>query len=367
VRALFHHPRAEWDGRARAFAVAARGLRARGWTVRYACCPDTEPARRAAALGLAVHALRPGEGVLAGSGALARALREHDVDAVFVHGERAQLAAAGGAWRAGQGVVVRRFAAGESAEVGRAARAAQRTAPLALLCTWPEQAAALPRALGALAVITGDLGVEPPPDAPHPRREGPIRRVVVVQARGARPRVASVLRTVAMLAPRHPELRVALVGPGADDEELRLHAAALGVNRVVAHLGAGTDTAALLGDADVAWVAADGDDGAFGALDALAAGVPVLAERGSDAARYVPAPIAGTHLAPDDVPGAAAVLARLLAHAAEREAMGAAGRARVARGHTEAAMVDAFARAAEVARERHRPRTWGARHQAERG
>ncbi|MGZ8413926.1 MAG: glycosyltransferase, partial [Gemmatirosa sp.] len=120
-------------------------------------------------------------------------------------------------------------------------------------------------------------------------------------------------------------------------------------------------------DADLGWVIADGDDGAFGVLDALAAGVPVLVDRGTDAARYVPDAIGGVHLEPGDVAGAAAVVAQLLAHDADRHSMGAAGRARVARIFTEAAMLDGFTRAAAAARERARPRAWGARHPADRG
>jgi hypothetical protein len=358
VRALFHHPHAEWDGRARAFAAVARGLRGRGWEVRFACCPDTEPERRAEALGLPVHPLTLGDGVIAGSGALARALREQLVDVVFVHGERAHLAAAGAAWRAGRAVIVRRFGAGEAPELGRAVRATLSRATTAALCTWPEQAAALQagRAAGAgLAVVgTADVGVEAGADGARPRREGPLRRVVCVHARGARTRTATVLRTVAMLAPRHPELRVALVGPGSDDEELRLHAAAVGVNRVVSHHGDVGTAEALLAEADLAWVVADGDDGAFGVLDALAAGVPVVVERGSDAARYVPDAIGGVHLEGGDVPAAAAALAQLLAHDADRQSMGAAGRSRVARTHSEVAMLEGFARVAAEARARAR-------------
>ncbi|MDF1503084.1 glycosyltransferase [Roseisolibacter sp. H3M3-2] len=355
MRALFHHPHAEWDGRARAFAVAARGLRRRGWETRFACCPGTEPERRAEALGIPVHPLAPDAGIIGGSGALARALREHLVDVLYVHGERAHLAAAGGAWRAERGVIVRRFGAGEDASLGRAARATLGQAPMAALCTWAEQAAALPADAGLAAVVTADLGVEADAEGARPRREGPLRRVVCVQTRAVRARTASVLRTVAMLAPRHPELRVALVGPGADDEELRLHAAAVGVNRLVSHHAAASP-ADLLAEADLAWVIADGDDGAFGVLEALGAGVPVLVERGSDAARYVPDAIGGAHLPPEDVPAAAATLAQLLAHDADRQSMGAAGHARVARSHGEAAMLDGFARVAIEAHARARRR-----------
>lgn len=357
MRALFHHPHHEWTGAARAFATAARGLAARGWQVTFACCPDGEAQRHAAALGLPVYSLAAGEGVMGSSGSLARALREQFVEVVFVHGERAQLAAAGATWRASRGAVVRRFCAGETPQLSRTARTAMRTTATGFLCTWPEQAGALPENAAQLGVVVADLGVGADATPPERRDAVPHKRIVCVYERAARARLSTLLRAVAMLAPRHPELRVALVGPGSDDEELRLHAAALGVNRVIAHLGDRSDAAELFDEADLGWVVADGDDGAYGVLDCLSAGVPVLVERGSDAARYVPDALGGVHLEPGDAAGTAAVVAQLLAHAGERQAIGAAGRARVARTYTEAAMLDGFARAATGARDRTRWRT----------
>ena len=358
MKALFHHPAAEWDGQARAFAAAARGLGARGWDTLFACCPATDAHRRAEANGLRVHPLARDEGFVAGSTALARAVREQAVEVVFVHGERAQLAAAGGTWRASRGLVVRRFSVGEQPELGRAARTAMRSTPTALLCTWPEQWATLPK---ELTVVTGDVGVPTPGDRSEERvlhtgsRDGGLRRVVGICGRDGRGRTSTLLRTVAMLAPRHPELRVALVGPGSEDEELRIHAAALGVHRLVSHLGGRSEASDLLAEAHLGWVLADGDDGAFGALDCMAAGVPALVERESHAARYAPDAIGAVHLEPGDVAAAAAVVARLLARDGERQAMGAAGRARVARAFPESAMLDGFERAALGARGRAAP------------
>ena len=91
------------------------------------------------------------------------------------------------------------------------------------------------------------------------------------------------------------------------------------------------------------------------AAHALLAPCP-LAERGSTAARYVADAITGLHLAPGDVPGTAAVLAQLFAGDETRRAMGNAGRSRVARTYTEAAMLDGFERAALAARDRTRAR-----------
>lgn len=375
MRALFYHPSDAWDGHARVFLAAARGLAARGWNVTVATAPEGEPRRRILEAGFPAIGVDPDVRPVLGSGELADLVRDHFVEVVFVHGERAQLAAATACWRAGRGAVVRRVGAGERLTLGRAARTAMGRVATGFLFTWPEssdepgvtaapapalaaggtataappRAARAPRTLGA---VVADLGV---PLAAEPAvGAAAAPTIVCVQHPAAVRATQTVLRAAALLAPRHPELRVHLVGPGADDEGLRLHAAALGVTRAVVGEPGDVDATALLGDAALAWVVADGDDGALGALDAMAAGVPVLCPRGGTAARYVPDGIAGLHLAADDVHGTAAALARLLAAHEDRATMGHAGRARVARAHAEAAMVDGFAAAATAARDRSR-------------
>lgn len=366
MRALFYHPSHVWTGSARAFAHAGRGLARRGWQVTFACAEEGEARRHAERLGLHVVAVEADANVLGATGDLARVVREQFAEAVFVHGERDHLVAAGAVWRAGRGAVVRRVPAGEQLTVGRTLRTALARQASCFLFTTPAQAEALgarerPLALGS---VVAELGVELPPLAPPPaagddeppRPAGRLapRTLVCVHEPRAQLATATMLRATAMLAPRHPGLRVALVGPGADDEGLRMHAAALGINRVVEHLGDRVEAPALLPHAALAWVVAAGDDGGFGALDAMAARVPVLVERGSVAAGYAPDGIAGVHLEPGDVPGTAAVIAQLLTAEPDRLAMGAAGRARVERTNALDPMVDGFARAAAAARDRTR-------------
>lgn len=372
MRAVFHHPGGRWCGEARAFVAAARGLAAQGWQARLATPPGSPAHVQAERAGVPTAALDGAISIVAAVGGLARIVRGLAAEVVFAHGGRGHAVAAGAVWRAGRGAVVRRVPAGASLVLGgAAARAALRTASTGFLCTWPEQAEAVPPAARS-SVVVADLGVpsdgdndaSAPADTPDSAPSGG-RRIVCAYEPTAHLRVATVLRAVAMLAPRHPDLRVVLAGPGAADEGLRMHAAALGIHHLVrvhdpgrnAEVGAGgaasADAAradANLAGAAAAWVVAAGDDGAFGALDAMAAGVPVLAERGATAARYVADAITGLHLAPNDVPGTAAVLAQLLAGDDARRAMGNAGRARVARTYTEAAMLDGFARAAAAAR-----------------
>ncbi|GJG88021.1 hypothetical protein tb265_32020 [Gemmatimonadetes bacterium T265] len=345
---LFYHPDAVADGRARAFVAGARGLADAGWRVALAthAAATHGAAALAAAQGIPVLTLPPSTTLVGATAELSRAIRTHLAEVVFVHGERAHVVAAGAAWRAQRSAVVRRVGAGEALTFGASARAALRAAATGVLCTWPEQASAVP-ARAALGAVVADLGV--PERAPA--HDGPGCRVRCTVAPGAELRAALVLRVAAMIAPRHRDLELAFVGPGVRDEALAMHAAALGIrHRVTWHETLPADAP----DPDVAWVAAGSDDGAFAALDAMAAGVPVLAERGSAPARYVADGITGLHLIPGDVPASAAVLARLLGQADARAAMGAAGRSRARRAYAESAMVDGFARAVAAARDRTR-------------
>lgn len=160
------------------------------------------------------------------------------------------------------------------------------------------------------------------------------------------------LRVVALLAERHPELRLIFLGPGSEEADLRVHAAALRITRVVSFMGERDDFLSIVALADLGWVVSAGDDGAYALLDLLASRVPVIAERGTLAQHYVPDGIAGIVLPPGDAHDAAAAVARLLAHGESRLAMGGAAHSRVAREYTEQAMVETFERAAAAASDR---------------
>jgi glycosyltransferase involved in cell wall biosynthesis len=217
---------------------------------------------------------------------------------------------------------------------------------------------------GAFEPVAADLGVSVqsieqvrPASLAAIGTKGGSQLIACVYDPTARRRVAALLRAVALLAPRHPGLRLVIVGPGSDDEDLRMHAAALGITDIVSHLGQPQDQQAVLSAAELAWVAAGGDNAAFGYLDLMALRVPVLAERDTLSQRYVADGISGVLLAQPDPGTMAARIAVLLAHEERRAAMGNAGRARVSRDFSEQGMIEGFERATEVARDRTRWRT----------
>lgn len=362
MHVLFYIADPRWQGSTRVFAAAATGLAARGYDVTIVCPPESAAEQQLTRLDVEVVPLEAEGGWLAVGRRLRRVLRERMVETVFVHTEREQLVAAAAMRMGDRGVVVRRVPAGGRLAFGGPGRFAARLAATALLVPSPEEGAEAGAPRQVVGVVEAEVGVE----AEHYEGVEPVTRTSI-GAGGSQSRlvacvtdvdsahqVGMVFRTVALLRPRHPELRVVLVGPGSDGEDLRMHAAALGLTPVVTHLGERDDHLAVLRAADVGWVAARGDGAAYGFLDLMALRRPVVAERGRLAQRYVADGIAGLLLPPGDPASTAATVATFLANEEQRVAMGNAGFVRVARDFRLEQMLDGFARAAEMGRERAR-------------
>ena len=356
MRALFYYTANRWTGSARAFAVAARGLAARGEPVIVACCADTPVEQTFAREGIEVVTLPPGGSVAGDAWRLRKVLHERFVEVVFLHTEREQLIASTAMRMAERGAVIRRVPAGQAATSGRSAQLGAKMAAARLLFSTEADRA---RTKGAANEFIAPLGVD------VTRVDGlraaartslgiemETQLIVCVTAGAARQRSGTALRTLALLAERHPDMRLALVGPGADEEDVHMHAAALGVSSLVHFLGERDDLPLVLAAADVGWVAADGDDAGFACLDFMAARVPIVAERSSLVGHYVPDGIAGVLLPPADPSDTAATVASFLSHSDQRETMGRAGRTRAERDFKEQAMIDGFAAAADAAGDR---------------
>jgi hypothetical protein len=361
MRVLFYYSSPEWTGSARVFAETGRALQERGYQVVFVCASESSVAQNVATLGIEVDSLEAEASPFREGAELRQVMLDRFAEVVFVHTEREHLTASLAVRLAGRGAVLRRTPAGARLDASVTSRVASRLAATGYVFTTEAErqvAAALPAALPS---VVAEVGVdvrqydEVRPVAPQTAgmRPADLLLVCVYDAAG-RARAATALRTVALLAPRHPELHLALVGAGSDAEDLRMHAAALGINRVVSHLGERDDQLAVLRAAHVGWVVADHDTGAYGALDLMALRKPVLVEEGSVAQRYVADGITGLHLPPGDATATAAMLAGLLSREPEREAMGQAGRARAARDFGAEPAADAIERAVASARDRTR-------------
>lgn len=350
---LFLVSEARWSAGARAFVLAARGLAARGHAVMFACESETPVQVRAAAAGVPVVALQRSASAAGDTWQLRRTLQDKGVDVVFVHTDEEHLVASS-ALRLGRGAgaVIRRIPPFTSAT--RGSRVATRIAPSGLLfSTEADRNAAADVASGRYRVPSAmaPVGVDP---AEHDRTSEITKvslgappesqLIVCVHDGGDKRRVFAVMRTVALLAPRHPELHVAVIG-GARQDELRMHGAALGINQKVTYLGAREDELSIMRAADVGWITAEGDAAAFAALDFMACRKAVIAERSPLAEHYVSDGVAGVLLAPADPTTTAAAVAAFLTKTEQRVAMGNAGNARLQREFSFEAMIGGFEQA----------------------
>ena len=356
MNVLFYHTAKEWSGGARAFAIAAQGLVAHGDTVSVVCRADSPAEQAFASQGLDVVSLPMSDSVSRDAWRLRGVMKDRSTGVVFLHSEREQLIASSAMRLGGRGTVIRRVPAGGSGAAGRGGRFATRMAASRLLFSTELDRS---RVEGGKNELLAPLGVDiAKADEMRMTSRGTLgveagtQLMVCVADRKAKSRITTALRTVALLAPRHPQLRLALVGSGCDDDDTHMHASALGVTPLVRFLGERDDMAAVVGAAEVGWVAAEGDDGAFGCLDFMAAGVPVIAERTPLLSHYVPDGIAGVLLPPAHPNDTAATVANFLADDNQRAAMGKAGRARAAREFPERAMIDGYVAAAHAAGDR---------------
>ena len=359
MRVLFYCGDARWSGASRVVLAAARGLAARDHPVIIAACAGSRLDVAARAAGVETVAIDGRSAAVAGAWDLRRVLREKFVEVAVAGSERDQLVVSSAMRLAARGAVLRRVPSFERLDVQRSGRLALRLAAAGLLFSterelkeasaadWPISAAVVPLGVDA----AGYDAVSP---AGRHRLEAPQEGLLMACASDAsgRNRIATVFRTLALLGPRHVNMHLVVFGPGSLDEDLRMHAAALGVGPYVTFIGEPEDEHEILRAADVGWIAAGADAGAMACLDCMALRVPVIAERSPLTQHYVADGITGLLLSAGDPSRTASDVAEFLAIADRRIAMGNAGRTRVQRDFPEAAMIDAFERAVNSAGDR---------------
>lgn len=359
MRALFLISDDAWSARARAFVIAARALAARGHEVQLACAAECPVQVRASAEEIAIVPMARDSSTAGAAWNLRGVLKERSADVIFVHTDAEHLAASsalrlGG----GGGAVIRRIPPFSVATRGAGGRLASRIAPSGLLFTTEADRDAakveswsVPSALAPLSVdIARHDAAKPVPRESLGAREG-TRLIVCLYDGSDKRRVLTALRSMSLLAPRHPELRLAIVGAERQDE-LRMHAAAIGVTSLVTFAGARQDELAVMKAADIGWIAAEGDAAAFAALDFMALRKAVIADRSPLTEHVVADGIAGALLKPADAPITAAAISAFVTGETQCAAMGNAGRARVEREFPLDAMCAGYEQAAAGAMER---------------
>lgn len=384
MHVLFLHTAREWSGTARLFARAGRGISERGAKVTLLVTPDSN-------VHLAVSPRRdPGQArhtpipepfeiipfstdgtFFSAARRLKRIFRRWDADTIFVTTDREHLIAATACWMSRNGSVIRWTPSGQRLDMSLAGRWGARLARTSYLFASDKdrRAAKIPK--NAIDSSIVEIGVDVstyPTNGAKPEGEEvaaaaapgdskptePLKYIVCVYDPTSRGRAATAIRTMSMLTPRHPNLRLMIVGAGSDDEDLRMQAAALRVLHLVSFLGDRDDVVSLMQDAHLGWIVAEADTGAYGVLDLMALGVPTVASEDGVAQKYIANGISGALYPPDDSASTAAAVAGLLNREDARETMGKAARTRVAREFPETQMIEGFDKAANTARTRGR-------------
>jgi glycosyltransferase involved in cell wall biosynthesis len=349
MHVLFFVGEAGWTARARIFVAAAHGLAGRGHEVSVAC-PPGPVISQIDTTAVEIVRIDPDANAALGTFDFRRVAQERSLDVAFVHSTREQLVVGSGLRFAKGGRVVRRlgmFELGDD-EFGFAAR----VAPARFMVSTNSEAAimidgGLPTPFVAPLGLAAAVALAPPG-----RRALHLREDAIVMAcpytLSGRPRLLNVMRSLALLAPRHPRLRAVIYGERAADDDLRMQAAALGVAPLVQFMdGSRVDPAGVMKASDFAWIATDHDGAGLGCLDAMRAARPIVAERSPTIEYFVADGINGTILPEGDSSGFAAVIANVIGQPEMRAAQGKAGSARAQREFGFDAMIDGFERAAE--------------------
>lgn len=355
MKVLFFIGDADWTARADVFVGAAHGLGARGHEVFVAAPPGPNID------GLdGVHAkpvrIDPGANAALSSFDFRRVAQERALDVVFVHTAREQLIVGSGLRLADGGRVIRRLGMFES-RADEPGMITSRLAPARLLVSTNAEAAELINAGGAppfVAPLGIDVAWAENVLQPLDRRELHLREDAIIvacpYATDGRPRLLNMMRSLALLGPRHPRLRAVVIGERAPDDDLRMQAAALGVAPLVQFVdGSKIHPVRVMKVSDFAWVTADHDAGARGCLGAMAAGKAIVAERSHTIDYFLADGINGTALPGGNPSAMAAAVADVVVRAETRVAWGHAGRSRAMRELRLETMVDGFDRAVQAA------------------
>ncbi len=353
MRIAIVSPSLELGGAERIVVTLARGLADRGHDVTVASAPgplgdELSGIQRVALVGGG----RSPAGNARSVARLARALRRRPADVVHAHNTRMTcVAAIAGALAAGHRgrPLVATFHGHKPAEQPLAGHLL-RHAARAVVCVSDELATALARAgVPAERCSVIHNGVEPArPLGPEQRRAldtalglgtGPV--VAAVGRLVDQKNHARFLEAAAAVLSREPAAHFLLVGDGPLRAQLEARADALGIRGNVHFTGARPDARALIARADLVVFSSDWEGLSVAALEALAAGTPVVSTP-VEGMRTLLASGAGTLVGSYAAASLADTITALLADAPRRHAMAERGRRLVADSFGVEAMLDAY-------------------------
>ena len=191
----------------------------------------------------------------------------------------------------------------------------------------------------SIAVIPN--GLDPAAFAPRKAR-GSVRRLITVANLRREKSHETLIAALAQLVTAFPDLHLRLVGAGPRRAELEALVAARGLTGHVEFLGHRDDVPALLADADAYVLPSRSEALPNGAIEAMAAGLPVVASAVGGLLDLVEDGRTGLLVAPADHDALAAAVRSLIDNPGRAEAIGAAARATVLEHYSFDRMVASF-------------------------
>lgn len=158
------------------------------------------------------------------------------------------------------------------------------------------------------------------------RSAAPIRRIVTVANLRREKNHEALIAAAALLAPSHPELRYRIVGDGPRRAELEALARARGIADRIEFLGHQEDVPSLLAGADLFVLPSRSEAFPNGAIEAMAAGLPVVASDVGGLRDLIDDGRTGLLVPPANPEALAAAIESLVADPARAAALGAAAR-----------------------------------------
>jgi glycosyltransferase involved in cell wall biosynthesis len=172
--------------------------------------------------------------------------------------------------------------------------------------------------------------------------ERPVSTIVTVANLRKEKAHEVLLGAAARLAPRHPHVKFLIAGDGPREAELRSLARRLDIEHQVRFLGHCEDVPALLAQADVFVLPSRSEAFPNGAIEAMAAGLPVIASRVGGLLDLIEDGRTGVLVPPDDPSALASALESLLWSPARARAIGSAARDEVTQRYSFDRMVRGF-------------------------
>ena len=176
------------------------------------------------------------------------------------------------------------------------------------------------------------------PRAPHER----VTRVITVANLRAEKSHETLIAAAASLAGRCPDLRYRIVGDGPRRVELERLTRTKGVDRIIEFTGHRDDVPRLLADADLFVLPSRSEAFPNAALEAMAAGLPVVASAVGGLVDLVNPSTSGILVPPSDATALASAIERLYRDPAAAAKMGDAARREVCSRYSFDKMVGAF-------------------------